>query len=131
MTYGKVKDDVSLAFKKLKNKGYIVDLLSARPLDKYAALNRILVEHLEENEVIYDYMHLGFHSKIDFLEEHDYDLLIDNELRHILAAQGRGISTILFGPFNPNYEGTQTDDWAQILTLVMQIVKERTKKKSL
>lgn len=131
MAYGKVKDNVSLAFKELKNKGYIVDLLSARPLDKYEALNRTLVEYLEENEVIYDYMHLGFHSKIDFLEEHDYDLLIDNELRHVVAAEQKGIATILFGPFDPYYEGIQTDDWTQIPTLVMQIIKEKTKKNSL
>ena len=32
---------------------------------------------------------------------------------------------------HPYYEGIQTDDWTQIPTLVMQIIKEKTKKKSL
>ena len=131
MAYGKVKDNVSLAFKELKNKGYIVDLLSARPLDKYASLNQNLMEYFEKNNLIYDHIHLGFYSKVAFLEEHNYDILIDNELRHILAAQGRCISTILFGPFDPNYEGIQTDDWVKIPVLIMQIIEEKTKKKSL
>lgn len=131
MAYGKVKDNVSLAFKELKNKGYIVDLLSARPLDKYASLNQNLMEYFEKNNLIYDHIYIGFYSKVAFLEEHNYDILIDNELRHILAAQGRGISTILFGPFNPNYEGIQTDDWVKIPVLIMQIIEEKTKKKSL
>lgn len=28
-------------------------------------------------------MHLGFYSKIAFLVDHQYDVLIDNELRHM------------------------------------------------
>ena len=42
MAYGTVKKGVSNSFKELFKSGYIVDLLSARPLDKYASLNKKL-----------------------------------------------------------------------------------------
>lgn len=35
---------------------------------------------------------------------------IDNELRHINAANDKGILTILYGPYNENYQSLQTDN---------------------
>ena len=127
MAYGKVKPGVSETFDKLISDEYIVDLLSARPIDKYASLNKNLSEYLEKNNVIYNHIHLGFYSKIDFLVEHQYDILIDNELRHIEAANEKGIATILYGPFDPNYSGLQTDDWTKIPSLI-ELIKGKIKK---
>ena len=56
MAYGKVKDGVPDAFRNLMSSGYIVDLLSARPLDKYASLKNNLSNHFEENDVKYNHM---------------------------------------------------------------------------
>ena len=129
MAYGKVKNGVADAFDKMIRNDYIVDLLSARPVDKYASLNKKLTEYFENNNVRYHHIHLGFYSKIDFLVEHQYDILIDNELRHIEAANAMGIKTILYGPFNSAYRGIQTDDWTKIPSLVEQITKSNIKKK--
>ena len=43
--------------------GYRIDLLSARPLEKYASLKKKMVEHFENTNINYDYMNLGFYSK--------------------------------------------------------------------
>lgn len=125
MAYGEVKSGVVDAFNKLIDDNYIVDLLSARPIDKYASLIRDLSNYFERNEINYNHLHLGFYSKIDFLVDHQYDILIDNELRHIEAANQSGISTILFGPLNPNYNGIQTNDWSKIPLLIKQISKDK------
>lgn len=52
MAYGKVKEGVSSTFEEILKNGYIVDLLSARPLDKYASLNKKLSNYFEENNNI-------------------------------------------------------------------------------
>ena len=127
MAYGKIKNGVTESFNKMLEEGYIVDLLSARPIDKYASLLKKLSEYFESNNVNYNQIHLGFYSKINFLLEHKYDILIDNELRHIETANKNGISTILYGPFNPNYNGVQTDDWSKIPLLIDQITKSKSK----
>lgn len=127
MAYGKVKAGVAEAFNKMMEDSYIVDLLSARPIDKYASLFKNLFNYFEENNLKYNHLHLGFYSKIDFLSEHQYNILIDNELRHVEAANEKGIATILYGPFNPNYSGIQTDNWSKVPLLVEQITKGKNK----
>lgn len=125
MAFGTVKEDVSAAFKELKEKGYILDLLSARPLEKYASLKKRLVEHFEKVNVEYSHINLGFYSKIEFLKEHKYDILIDNDIRHIEQANEEGIITILFGPYNGNYSGIQTNNWSEIPVLVENALSSR------
>lgn len=127
MAYGRIKEGVSDAFRNFMNSGYIVDLLSARPFDKYASLKNNLSNYFEENDVKYNHIHLGFYSKIEFLRKHGYDILIDNELRHVEAANEFGISTILYGPYNPEYGGYQTDDWNKIPQIIEEILKTKTK----
>ena len=68
MAFGKVKPGVKKSLQELLNNNYQVDLLSARPLDKYASLKKKLVEYFEFNGIQYNYMNLGFHSKKEFLK---------------------------------------------------------------
>lgn len=131
MAFGKVKKGAAKCLGRLIQKGHIVDLLSARPLDKYASLKKKMVNHLEENDLHYSHINLGFYSKVGFLKEHGYDLLIDNELRHIEQANDAGIATILFGPFNPNYKGLQTSDWNEVESIVEKIFDEKEQRKQL
>ena len=123
MAFGKVKQNVPESFNILREEGYVLDLLSARPLDKYSSLKKKLSDYFESKGISYNYMHLGFYSKIEFLKEHNYDVLIDNDLRHIEAANEAGIATILFGPHNDGYQGFQTSDWSEIPNLIKQINK--------
>lgn len=130
MAFGEIKPSVQESLNKLLNIGIQVDLLSARPLNKYASLKKRLVEYFEEKDVNYTYMNLGFYSKVEFLKNHDYDILIDNELRHVNSAKLVGVDSILFG-YNSSYSGYQTEDWKEIPLLVDEIIKKREVQKTL
>ena len=121
MAFGKVKPGVKDALSKLMNENFEVDLLLARPLEKYVSLKRRLVEYFELNGIKYNYMNLGFHSKKEFLEEHKYDILIDNDMRYVKEAREVGVIPILFGR-DANYKGYQTDNWDEIPLLVSEII---------
>lgn len=128
MAFGNIKEGTAESLDTLLKKEYLVDLLSARPLEKYAHLKKRLVEHFLNNSLHYNQMHLGFYSKVEFLIEHHYNLLIDNELRHIEAANEAGLDTILYGPFNPEYSGYQTANWNEIPTIIEKILEDKKTK---
>lgn len=128
MAFGKVKANVSEAFNTFLSKNYNVDLLSARPIDKYAHLKKRMAEYFEDNNINYNYINLGFYSKREFLNEHKYDILIDNDLKYIKEAESVGVVPILFGN-DTNYNGYQTDNWENMPILVDKIVKEKRIKK--
>ena len=96
MSFGKIKEGAGKSIQTLIDRGYIVDLLSARPINKYHALKEELVEYLSKNKLPYNYLILGFYSKSKFLKEHNYDLLIDDDLRNIKEAKEMGIDAILY-----------------------------------
>lgn len=128
MAFGEVKKGAAKCLDILLQKGHLIDLLSARPIEKYASLKKKLVEHFEKNNLHYDHMNLGFYSKIEFLKEHNYNLLIDNDLRHIEGANNAGLDTILFGPFNTHYSGYQTDNWNEIPSIIEKILEDKKRK---
>lgn len=125
MAFRKIKDGAVECLNFLLQKGYSVDLLSARPLEKYASLKKKLVEYFENNNLHYNYMNLGFHSKIEFLKEHNYKLLIDNDLKHIEKANAAGLDTILFGAYNSSYSGYQTFNWNEIPSIIEKILENK------
>lgn len=112
MAFGKPKKGASNTLNELLSKGYRVDLLSARPLEKYASLKKKLVEYFDSVNIKYNYLNLGFYSKKEFLKEHHYDILIDNDMKYIEEALSVGVIPILYGN-NPNYKGYQTESWEE------------------
>ena len=118
MSFGKIKEGAGKSIQTLIDRGYIVDLLSARPINKYHALKEELVEYLSKNKLPYNYLILGFYSKSKFLKEHNYDLLIDDDLRNIKEAKEMGIDAILYGPYNSEYRGIQTENWKDIPDII-------------
>ena len=123
MAFGKVKPYVQESLRILLDNNYQVDLLSARPVDKYANLKKQMVEYFSENGIIYNYINLGFYSKKEFLKEHNYDILIDNDMKYIKEALSVGVIPILYGD-DPNYVGLQTDNWSEIPKIVDEILKK-------
>lgn len=124
VAFGEVKPYVGKALNELIKRGYVVDLLSARPLEKYASLKQKLVNHFELKGINYRYINLGFYSKKEFLKEHGYNILIDNDMKYILEAESVGVIPILYGN-NSDYKGYQTDDWNQIPKLIDKILEKR------
>ena len=125
IAFGKPKQDAPEKLNKLLSMGYRIDLLSARPLEKYASLKKKMVEHFENTNINYDYMNLGFYSKKEFLNKHDYDILIDNDMKYIEEAESVGVIPILYGSYNPNYTGYQTSNWSEIPTIIEGILIEK------
>ena len=124
MAFGNVKPYVQESLRILLDNNFQVDLLSARPVDKYANLKKQMIDYFEANDIIYNYINLGFYSKKEFLKEHNYDILIDNDMKYIKEAESVGVIPILYGD-DPNYDGLQTDDWKDIPILVKKCVKSR------
>ena len=125
IAFGKTKESVREALQKLQNKGFILDLLSARPLDKYSSLKKKMMDYFDLNGLKYNHLYLGFHSKGQFLKEHNYDILIDNEKRNIDEAKKLGIKTILFNDMNEKYGGLCTNDWNLVPNLIEQIINKK------
>ena len=124
MAFGKPNSGAANALNELLSKGYRVDLLSARPLEKYVSLKKKLVEYFESIDINYNYLNLGFYSKKQFLEEHNYDILIDNDIRNIKDAEAVGVIPILYGN-NPNYDGYQTENLEDISILIQEIINKK------
>ena len=123
MAFGKLKAGALDAINELIAEGYRIDFLSARPLDKYASLKKKLVEYFEAIGINYDYINLGFYSKKEFSKEHGYDILIDNDMRHVNGALEVGVTPILYGEDN-NFDGLQTNDWNDIPSMVEKILNK-------
>ena len=123
IAFGKVKDKAPETLEMLINNGFRIDLLSSRTLDRYARLKQKMVEYFEKLGIKYDFLHIGFSSKKEFLKEHNYSILIDNDMEHIIGAESVGIIPILYGN-NPDYNGYQTDNWEEIPTLIQEIIKK-------
>ena len=129
MAFGEIKEGAVNSLNTLLEKGYIVDLLSARPIEKYAPLKKRLVEYFQDNNLHYNNIFLGFHSKSKFLKEQNYDLLIDNDLKNIKQAKDLGIDTILFGEKSPIYKNHQALNWNEVLSIIEQIPNLYSKNK--
>lgn len=125
LAFGDIKPNVQKILDILFANNYRVDLLSARPIDKYASLIKKIVLFFEENSLHYNYLNLGFYSKKEFLKEHNYDILIDNEVRNVDDANDVGCVGILYGPHDDNYSGYQTSDWSEIPSIIECIIKEK------
>ncbi len=127
MAFGKIKRATDcLDF--LIDKGCIVDLITARSINKYTSLKKDLVMYFEGNGLHYHYMYLDLFSKITFLKEHNYDLLIDNDIRYIKEADSIGMITILFGPYDSSYSGYQASNWNEILPILEKILSDNKRK---
>ena len=125
MAFGKIKEGAPECLDYLLKRGFIVDLLTARPMEKYASLKKDLVEYFEKNNLHYNYINFGFYSKTEFLKEHNYDLLIDNELRHVKSANEVGIDAILFGLNNSDYDGYQASNWHEVENTLKRILNNK------
>lgn len=125
MAFGEVKFGAQEAMNKLLSLGYKVDLLSARPLEKYESLKKRMVEYFEVCGINYNYLNIGFYSKAEFLKVHGYDILIDNDIKHIREAELVGVVPILYGLYNSEYTGYQTSEWSHIPMLIEEIIIDK------
>lgn len=124
IAFGEVKNGVQNALSKLINEKFEVNFLSTRPIEKYKSLKQKIALYFELNNIQYNYINFRFHSKKEFLEEHRYDILIDNDIHSVKEAEDINVVPILFSKYS-NYEGYQTNNWDEIPTIVNEIVNKK------
>lgn len=117
----KLQKNVQECLDYLISSDYIVDLITSLSTNKFLKIKRNLVESLEENNLHYNYINFGFSSKLQFLKERGYNLLIDNDIKYIKGATDIGIDTILFKEYDKEYNGYQASDWVNVKSLVNKI----------
>ena len=93
-----------------------------------ALITFLIIATSNYNLINYDYLNIGFYEKKYFLQEHQYDILIDNDIRHMIEAEEIGITPILYGPYNNEYKGYQTNNWEEIPQIIEKIIKKKVKK---
>lgn len=121
ISFGSVKDGVEFGINSLIKKGYIVDLLSARPIAKNAFLMKDFVNYLNDNNVNYNFMFFGYSSKASFLKQHKYDIFIDDNINLIKEIDSKLLVPILFNN-NDLYDGYKINNWYKIPLLIDEII---------
>lgn len=117
----KLQKNIQECLDYLISNDYIVDLITSMSKNNFLKIKRNLVESLEENNLNYNYINFGFSSKLQFLKERGYNLLIDNDIKYIKSANSVGIDTILFNEYDKEYNGYQSSDWFNVKSLVNKI----------
>ncbi len=111
------KENVGLIIEKLRNDGHTVCIVTSRPKYKYDGLISRINKALIENNIEVDNIFTDAYDKGSFCKEHNFDLLIDDDIKHILSAQKHGLKAILFNN-NSTYAGTQTTTWEELYDII-------------
>ena len=59
---------------------------------------------------------------------HNYDILIDNDMKYIEEAKLAGVIPILYGN-NPSYDGYKSEKWEDIPLMIDEIITKKKAKK--
>lgn len=115
------KKDSSKVLNHLKKEGHVLCVITSRPDEKYENLHIRLKEWFKENKIPIDIIYTNVRDKGTFCKEHNIDLFIDDDIRHILSAQKYNIKTILFNK-NKDYTGLQTTEWQEIENIIKSTI---------
>lgn len=111
------KEDIQEIVDKLKEDGHQVCIVTSRRRNKYTNLEEKIKKALKENNIHIDKIYTDAYDKGSFCKEHGFDLLIDDDIKHILSAQNHGLKAILFNE-NKEYTGLQTTTWKDLYNII-------------
>ncbi len=111
------KKDVGKYINLLRKEGHTVCIVTSRPKDKYDNLFTRISIALIENNIEVDDIYTDARDKGLFCKENNFDLLIDDDIKHILSAQKHGLKAILFNK-NKKYNGAQTITWKELYSII-------------
>lgn len=114
------KKDASNIIDKLKEEGYELCIVTSRPDERYTNLKEKITKALKENNINIDSIHTNARDKGLYCKEHNFDLLIDDNIKQIKSAQNNGLKGILFNEI-PNYEGLQTNNWKDLYNIIKEL----------
>ena len=114
------KKDVAAIINKLKDDRHELCIVTSRPDEKYVNLKNKIILSLKLNKINIDKVYTNVRIKGAYCKEHNFDLLIDDNLKQIENANTNGIKTILFN-YNPQYKGLQTTSWKKIYNIIKEL----------
>ena len=114
------KEDASIIIDKLKNDGHELCIVTSRPDDRYENLKEKITTALKENNIHIDTIHTNARDKGSYCKEHNFDLLIDDNIKQIQSAKNNGLKGILFNEIK-DYEGLQTNNWKDLYNIIKEL----------
>lgn len=116
------KVGVSDALKVLRREHTIV-IITSRPDSKYVNLHTRLENWFNDKDILYDEIATSVLDKGKYMLEHNIDVLIDDDIRHIKSAITRGLKGILFNDIL-NYDGISTTNWSDIPDIIEKLKEQ-------
>jgi FMN phosphatase YigB (HAD superfamily) len=116
------KQDTSQIIDKLKSDGHELCIVTSRPDSGYDDLKGRIEKALKENEIHIDTIYTDARDKGSYCKEHNFDLLIDDNIKQIESAKAHGLQAILFNE-NDSYKGLQTTTWKELYNMIKELNK--------
>ncbi len=116
------KQDTSTIIDTLKEDGHQVSIVTSRPDDRYTNLKERISKALKENNINIEDIHTNARDKGSYCKEHNFDLLIDDNIKQIESAKAHGLQAILFNK-NESYNGLQTTTWKELYNIIKELNK--------
>lgn len=114
------KKDASNIIDKLKSDGHELCIVTSRPDDRYKNLKEKITTALKENNIHIDAIHTNARDKGLYCKEHNFDLLIDDNIKQIQSAKNNGLKGILFNEIK-DYKGLQTNNWKDLYNIIKEL----------
>lgn len=114
------KKDVSIIIDKLKEDGHELSIVTSRPDDRYENLKEKIANALKSNNIHIDTIHTNARDKGIYCKEHNFDLLIDDNIKQIQSAKNNGLKGILFNEIK-DYKGLQTNNWKDLYNIIKEL----------
>ena len=114
------KQDASQIIDKLKEDGHELCIVTSRPDSGYDDLKGRIEKGLKANEIHIDTIYTDARDKGSYCKEHNFDLLIDDNIRQIESAKSHGIQAILFNELK-SYNGLQTTTWKVLYNIIKEL----------
>lgn len=117
--YADIKKDASLIINKLQKEGHFIGLITSRPKEKYNNLIPRIEEMLNKENIYLDEIITDIKNKADFLNNSDYDLLIDDSINNVLNSLKIGKKAILFNKYKNN-SIKHTTSWQKLYKIIKE-----------
>ncbi len=110
------KQDASIIIDKLKAEGHELCIVTSRPDDRYTNLHERISKALKDNNIHIDTIYSNARDKGSFCKEHNFDLLIDDNIKQIESALNNGLKGILFNKTDKDI--LQVSSWQEIYEII-------------
>ena len=114
------KEGAVEALMHLRSLGNEVVIITSRPQEKYQDLVERIYNMCRNSGLQVDDIATDVFDKGAYCKEHNIDIFIDDDIRHISSANKYEVYTILFNE-DPNYIGLQLTDWGSVDKLLTKI----------